>query len=69
MTDDGVDDLVYTFTRTGSTAGGVDGGFGVGGTAVLGIDYTESGADSFGATSGTITFAPGIATATVTLAP
>jgi uncharacterized membrane protein YkoI len=66
---DSVDNLVYTFSRAGSTAGALTVGFTVGGTAVFGTDYTESGAASFGATAGTVTFAPGSATATVTLAP
>ncbi len=66
---DGTNDLVYTLTRTGSTAGALTVSFGVGGTAVLGTDYTESGAATFTAKSGTVTFAPGSATAAVTLAP
>ena len=41
----------------------------MGGTAVFGADYTESGAATFGTISGTITFAAGAATATVTLTP
>ncbi len=55
---DGVDKLVYTFTRTGAAANALTVSFGVGGTAVYGVDYTESGAATFGATSGTVSFAP-----------
>ena len=69
VAEDGAEALVYTFTRTGSAARALTAAFGVGGTAVLGTDYTESGAASFGATSGTVTFAPGSTTATVTLVP
>ena len=65
----GTTGLVYTFTRTGSLDGPLTVAFGVGGTAIFGTDYTESGADSFGATSGAVTFAGGSATATVTLNP
>ncbi len=65
----GTTGLVYTFTRTGALDGPLTVAFGVGGTAIFGIDYTESGADTFGATSGTVTFAAGSATATVTLNP
>ncbi len=65
----GPNNLVYTFSRAGSTAEPLTVAFTVGGTAVLGTDYTESGADSFGATSGTITIPAGSATASVVLAP
>ena len=67
--EDGTAGLVYTFTRAGATGGALTVSFGVGGTAVFGTDYNESGAASFGATSGTVTFAPGSATATVTVTP
>src|SRR5262249_53299791 len=60
---------VYTFTRTGSLAGPLTVAFTVGGTAVYGTDYREAGATTFGAVAGSVTFAPGGATATVTLTP
>jgi hypothetical protein len=43
--------------------------FNVGGTALFGTDYTQSGADSFTATSGTVTIPAGSTTATVTIDP
>ena len=43
--------------------------FTVGGTAAFGTDYAQSGAASFGSSSGTVTFAAGTATAAVTLDP
>ena len=62
--EDGTDNLVYTFTRTGSTATSLKVRYGITGTAGS-SDYT-------GATPGsskTITFAPGSSTATVTIDP
>ena len=67
--EDGVPNLVYTFTRAGVTAGELTVNFTVGGTAAFGTDYTQTGAASFNATTGTVTFAAGSATATVTLDP
>ena len=58
--------LVYTFTRTGPTSAALTVAYGVAGTATLGSDY--SGIPSPG-TSNTVTFAPGAATATVSVAP
>ena len=62
--EDGTTNLTYTFTRTGSTAAALVVGYGIAGTATQGTDYTVGG----GAT-GTITFAAGAATATVTVDP
>lgn len=61
--------LIYTFTRTGSTAVALSVNFSVDGTATLDNDYTQSGADSFSSSSGSITFAVGSATSTITIAP
>ena len=61
--------LTYTFTRAGSLAGALTVPFAVGGTAVYGTDYTETGAASFGATAGSITFAAASATASVVVTP
>ena len=69
VTEDGAANLVYTFTRTGVTAGALTVNFTVGGTATFATDYTQAGAASFNATTGTVTFAAGSATATVTLDP
>jgi Ca2+-binding RTX toxin-like protein len=43
--------------------------FGVGGTATFNTDYTQSGAASFTASTGTVTFTAGNSTATVTVDP
>src|SRR5262249_12396785 len=70
--EDGATNLVYTFTRTGFTAGALTVSFAVGGTATFsgpGSDYTQTGAASFSSTAGTVTFAAGSATATVTIDP
>ncbi|HEX3084302.1 MAG TPA: Ig-like domain-containing protein, partial [Pyrinomonadaceae bacterium] len=67
--EDGATNLVYTFTRTGSTTNAQTINFNVGGTASFGTDYTQTGAATFTASSGTVTFAAGNATATVTIDP
>jgi CSLREA domain-containing protein len=69
VAEDGVANLVYTFTRNGITSGALTVNFSVGGTATFATDYTQSGAVSFGATSGTVTFGAGNSTATVTIDP
>jgi hypothetical protein len=72
VTEDGATNLVYTFTRTGFTGGALTVNFSVGGTATFGVspnDYTETGATTFTTTSGSVTFAPGSPTATVTVNP
>jgi hypothetical protein len=67
--EDGSTNLVYTFTRNGNTAGALTTNFSVGGTATFNSDYTQSGAATFGTTAGTVTFAAGSSTATVTIDP
>jgi hypothetical protein len=67
--EDGATNLVYTFTRNGVTGGALTVKFSVSGTATFGTDYTQTGAATFGATSGTITFGAGDTTATVTVDP
>jgi hypothetical protein len=72
VAEDGATNLVYTFTRTGFTAGALTVNFSVGGTATFGVspdDYTQTGATTFTTTSGSVTFAPGSPTATVTIDP
>ena len=61
VAEDGASNLTYTFTRTGDTSGALTVNYSIGGTATSGTDYT-------GAT-GTVSFAAGIATATVTVDP
>ncbi len=67
--EDGATNLVYTFTRTGDTTGALTVNFSVGGTATFNTDYTQTGAATFTTTDGTVTFADGNATATVTVDP
>lgn len=71
--EDGGTGLVYTFTRSGFINGELTVKFSVGGTATYGADQdyfaTSSSNLTFGATQGTITFAAGEATATLTLLP
>jgi len=69
VTEDGGTNLVYTFTRTGVTSGALIVGFSVSETATFGTDYSQTGATSFGSTSGTVTFGAGNSTATITLDP
>ncbi|BAY68975.1 hypothetical protein NIES23_17650 [Trichormus variabilis NIES-23] len=69
VTEDGTPNLIYTFTRTGSTTNALTINFGVAGTATLNTDYAQSGAASFTATTGTITFAAGASTAILTINP
>jgi RTX calcium-binding nonapeptide repeat (4 copies)/Calx-beta domain len=67
--EDGVPNLVYTFTRNGVTTGPLTVNFSVGGTATFSTDYTQTGAATFTATDGTVTFGAGNSTATVTVDP
>lgn len=72
VAEDGATNLVYTFTRTGFTAGALTVNFSVGGTATFGVspdDYTQTGATTFTTTTGSATFSPGSPTATVTVNP
>jgi Ca2+-binding RTX toxin-like protein len=69
VTEDGTPNLVYTFTRTEATTNALTVSYKVGGTATLNTDYSQSGAASFTATTGSITFAAGSATAALTINP
>jgi len=69
VTEDGSSNLIYTFTRSGATPSSLSVNYTVGGTATFGTDYSQSGAVSFTATSGTIVFAAGSATATLSVDP
>ena len=64
VAEDGPANLIYTFTRTGSTTEPLSVNYSVGGTASLGTDYT-----GIAGTPATITFAAGSAAATLTLDP
>jgi Ca2+-binding RTX toxin-like protein len=69
INEDGAGSLVYTFTRTGITTNALTVNYGVGGTAALSTDYTQTGAATFTATTGSVTFAAGSSTAIVTINP
>ncbi|MEB3305286.1 MAG: Calx-beta domain-containing protein [Cyanobacteriota bacterium] len=62
--EDGPNNLIYTFSRTGSTTSALTVNYTAAGTATLGIDYS-----GIAATPATITFAPGSSTATLTVDP
>jgi hypothetical protein len=62
-------DLTYTFSRTGSTTSPLTVSYIVSGTATFNTDYTQTGADSFTDTTGTVTFAADASTATVNIKP
>ena len=64
--EDGIANLVYTFTRTGFIAGALTVNYTVAGTAVLGTDYTGIATPG---TTKTVSFAAGAATAIVTVDP
>ncbi|XHR83186.1 MAG: Calx-beta domain-containing protein [Gloeotrichia echinulata GP01] len=69
VSEDGTTNLAYTFTRTGVTSNALSVNYSVGGTATFNSDYTQLGAASFNGTTGTITFAPGATSATLTIDP
>ncbi|MEH1830010.1 MAG: Calx-beta domain-containing protein [Nostoc sp.] len=69
VNEDGSTNLVYTFTRTGSTSDALTVKYNVAGTATFNIDYTQSGAASFDGTAGTIRFAAGASTGVLTINP
>ncbi|EPF24135.1 Endo-1,3-1,4-beta-glycanase ExsH [Microcystis aeruginosa SPC777] len=63
LQEDGTQNLIYTFTRTGVTTNSLTVNYTIGGTATLNTDYTRTG------TTNTVTFAAGSSTATVTIDP
>ncbi len=63
VTEDGTNNLVYTFTRSGVTSNALTVNYTLGGTATLNTDYTRTG------TTNTVTFVAGSSTATVTVDP
>ncbi|GCA85153.1 bifunctional hemolysin/adenylate cyclase [Microcystis aeruginosa NIES-2522] len=69
VTEDGTANLIYTFTRTGSTTSALTANYTVGGTATFSTDYTQTGAASFTSTTGTVNFLANSPTATVTVDP
>ena len=69
VTEDGTQNLVYTFTRTGVMTNALTVKFSVGGTATLNTDYSHSGAATFSPSAGTVTILADQPGATVTLDP
>jgi len=71
VSEDGAPNLVYTFTRNNTTAAtpALTVNFGVSGNATFNNDYTQSGAVTFNGTTGSITFAQGSTTASITIDP
>jgi hypothetical protein len=67
--EDGAGNLVYTFTRAGVTTGALTANFTIGGTATFSTDYSQIGAATFAPPTGTVDFAAGSSTATVTIDP
>ncbi len=68
VNEDGLTNLVYTFTRNDSN-GALTANFTIGGTATFNTDYTQTGAATFAPPNGTVTFADGSLTTTVTVDP
>ncbi|MBI5757591.1 MAG: autotransporter-associated beta strand repeat-containing protein, partial [Planctomycetales bacterium] len=69
VTEDGVPNLDFTFTRIGATGAALTVNFTVGGTATFTTDYAQSGAATFGVASGTVTILAGMSTAIVSIDP
>jgi RHS repeat-associated protein len=69
VVEDGTTNLVYTFTRTGATINALTVNYTVSGTAIFNTDYTQTGATTFTASTGTVTFAAGSASATIVINP
>ena len=69
VSEDGTNNLIYTFSRNGDLSAALTANYGVAGTATFNTDYTKIGTGNFTATSGTITFAAGASTATLTIDP
>jgi len=69
VSEDGVTNMVYTFTLSATATSNVTVNFSVGGSAAFLSDYGQTGAVTFGATSGTVVIANGSSSATVTINP
>ncbi|MBT8271180.1 MAG: hypothetical protein KJO25_03955, partial [Bacteroidia bacterium] len=61
--------LVYTFTMNSPSVGSTTVNFTIGGTATYSTDYTDSGADTFDGSNGSVIITNGNTTAAVTLTP
>ncbi|MFN9400857.1 MAG: hypothetical protein ACK57R_08760, partial [Dolichospermum sp.] len=69
VTEDGSQNLFYTFTRTGDITNSLTVNFNASGTATFNGDYVQRGATSFSSSTGSVTFAPGSSVAILTLDP
>ena len=69
VAEDGTQNLVYTFTRTGDLNISLTVDFDIAGTATYGRDYSQTGATSFYLNAGTIFFEANSATATLVIDP
>ncbi len=67
VVEDEPDTLVFTFFRVGPLDNPVTANFSVGGAALFGEDYTVTGAASFDATSGSVSFPAGVDQVVVTI--
>jgi phospholipase/lecithinase/hemolysin/cyclophilin family peptidyl-prolyl cis-trans isomerase/Ca2+-binding RTX toxin-like protein len=67
VSEDGADNLVYTFTRNGDLSNALTANYNISSTATFNTDYAQIGADSFTPNTGSITFAANSATATLTI--
>ncbi len=61
--------ITYTFTLDAAAAANTTVNFNVSGTATFSSDYTQSGAATFNATSGTVVINSGATTAAITITP
>jgi hypothetical protein len=68
-TAEGGANLVYTFSRTGSTVAAITVNFTVGGTASFPADYSQTGAATFTPPTATVTIGAGNSSAAVTVTP
>ncbi|MFM6538619.1 MAG: Calx-beta domain-containing protein, partial [Microcystis panniformis] len=69
VTEDGPQNLFYTFVRTGNTTNALTVNYTVSGSATFNSDYVQRGASTFGSSTGSVTFAAGSNVAILTLDP
>jgi len=69
VAEDGGLPLTFIFTRTGSLDNPLAVNFAVGGAALFGDDYAQGGADSFSASSGTVTIPASQSTVSIPITP
>ncbi|MEO1616723.1 MAG: M12 family metallo-peptidase [Planctomycetota bacterium] len=68
IAEDGNESMVFTVSRS-ATGGTLSVPFTVSGSATFGDDYTQTGAESFTASGGNVSFAEGVETVEVTITP